>query len=252
MSRIPVKLLMITYLFAAFANAELAAMANQQVLEDLSKMYRSSMAYIFKQQALINGDHSDKNQLFGYPFIENVKQAHQAKFSQPFPAIDHPLKQKLIEAMIEVMEDNRTLIYDKELNFKGFIPAIFALQLSNKLSQKGLGVKIKFTSHADMIRNQFNQPDDWETAAMAKLAANKKNYLYDENASYQGKAAYRHFTPITIQPFCLTCHGSPGHNPLNENIAKEQWSSFDVTGFKMEGWRLGDFGGGISVVVYEL
>jgi hypothetical protein len=220
-------------------------------IRHLANMYQSSMAYIFKAQPQINRPQGDKSALFGQPFIDNVKLAYQAKFKQPFPAIDHPLKEMLLQVMIEVMEDNRTLLYDQDISYKGFIPAIFAFQLSEKLSTKGLGVKFKFTSSPNMIRNQLNLPDSWEELIIDKVKMYQLSEYLDAQAIYQGKPATRYFVPVKVDKFCLNCHGSPQDNPLNSTKPQSQWSNVDVTGFVMENWKMGDFGGGVSVVIYE-
>lgn len=83
-------------------------------------------------------------------------------FFNTFPKIDNKAKEALLQTMIEVMEENRELINDEYLSFKGIIPAVFAIQLSAKLSTKGIGLKIKFTRTPDSIHNQLNMPDAWE------------------------------------------------------------------------------------------
>jgi len=153
--------------------------------------------------------------------------------------------------MIDVMEDNRTLIYDDELTFKGLIPATFAFQLSEKLAQKGLGVKIKFTNFASLVRNKLNLPDQWEVAAMENFKQHKGSAYFDDESTLNGISAYRYFVPMKLEKFCLNCHGTPKENPLNIGLRESQWSNIDMTGFKMENWQLGDFSGGLSVTIYK-
>jgi hypothetical protein len=203
------------------------------IMDELSKMYRSSMVYIFKNQTLINQKKGDKSKLFGSLFIKNVKQAYQDTFEEQFPKQNHPLKKMLVQVMVEVMEDNRTLINDADIGFKGFIPAIFAFQLSEKLSTKGLGVKIKFTNTADAVRNKLNTPDNWETSAMEVIQRLKLNIYFDDTSTFEGKPAYRHFVPIELTQMCLNCHGTPKDNPSNTKKDQSQWTSIDATGFEM-------------------
>ena len=172
------------------------------------------MVFIFKKQPLINQKGGDKSELFGDKFIENIKTTYRAKYDEDFRQEDHITKKMLIQAMVEVMDDNRELFNDAELGFKGIIPAIFAFQLGAKLSTKGLGLKIKFTRTKDSIRNKLNMPDTWEASVMQRMIKNPKIF-YDDNALLNGKPAYRQFTPLPMAPYCLHCHGRPQDNPLN-------------------------------------
>jgi hypothetical protein len=222
-----------------------------ELIAQVAKTYQASMAYIFQNQPLINQQGADKSQLFGQAFILNVKNTYETKFNQAFPNQNSPIIKSLIQVMIEVMESNRTLLYDDDIAFKGFIPAIFAFQLSEKLSKKNLGVKIKFTSKPGQIRNQLNQPDFWEIDAMNKVQKLNLESYFDDQASYLSKPAQRYFLPVKMQPFCLSCHGVSANNPLNTGKPEAQWSNIDRTGFPMENWTLKDFGGGISITFFD-
>ena len=222
-----------------------------ELIAQVAKTYQASMAYIFQNQPLINQQGADKSQLFGQAFILNVKNTYETKFNQAFPNQNSPIIKSLIQVMIEVMESNRTLLYDDDIAFKGFIPAIFAFQLSEKLSKKNLGVKIKFTSKPGQIRNQLNQPDFWEIDAMNKVQKLNLESYFDDQASYLSKPAQRYFLPVKMQPFCLSCHGVSANNPLNAGKPEAQWSNIDRTGFPMENWTLKDFGGGISITFFD-
>ncbi len=221
------------------------------VVSELSQMYRASMTYIFRQQKLINQRGGDKSALFGRTFINNVKQTYKKDFSEAFPKQDHVLKRMLVQVMVEVMEDNRTLITDDDIKAKGFIPAIFAFQISEKLSTKGLGVKIKFTNNTDKVRNKLNTPDEWETKAMDVIQRLKLPIYFDHTTTFDGRPSYRHFAQVKLTPMCLACHGTPANNPLNANKDKSKWTDIDTTGFPMENWQLTDFGGGVSVTIYK-
>jgi len=222
-----------------------------ELISQVAKTYQASMAFIFQNQPLINQQRADKSQLFGQAFILNVKKTYQTKFNQDFPDQNSPVIKSLTQVMIEVMESNRTLLYDDDIAFKGFIPAIFAFQLSEKLSKKNIGVKIKFTSKPSQIRNQLNQPDFWEVDAMNKVQKLNLVSYFDDQASYLNKPAQRYFLPVKMQPFCLSCHGVPANNPLNAGKPEAQWSNIDRTGFPMENWTLNDFGGGISITFFD-
>ncbi|MFT4928302.1 MAG: hypothetical protein ACI8WB_004421 [Phenylobacterium sp.] len=220
------------------------------IVSELSKMYRASMNYIFKNQPLINQTGGDKSKLFGNKFIANVKLAYKENFKTEFPKQNHILKKMMVEVMVEVMEDNRTLIKDDDIAYKGFIPAIYAFQLSEKLSTKGLGVKIRITNLGN-LRNKLNVPDKWEVSTMEVIRKLSLNIYFDDTSTFDGKPAYRYFVPLKMSKLCLGCHGIPSDNPQNKGKDPSQWSHIDVTGFEMERWKLTDFGGGISVTIYK-
>ncbi|MCJ8319328.1 MAG: DUF3365 domain-containing protein [Colwellia sp.] len=217
-------------------------------INDITKIYMSSMTYIFKSQSIINQKNVDKSSLFGDAFIENIKQTYSVKYNEDFPKADHLAKKMLLQVMVEVMDDNKELIHDNEIGFKGVIPATYASQLSAKLATKGIGLTIKFTRTEKGIRNILNKPDAWESAVMEKMKTTPDIY-YDENALLNGKAAIRQFTPLPMAPLCLGCHGVPGQNPLNVGKDKSQWTTIDITGFEMENWTIDDFGGGVSISI---
>jgi hypothetical protein len=220
----------------------------KSLINDITKMYMSSMVYVFKSQPIINDKNIDKKELLGKRFIDNIKQTYRTKYNEEFPKEDHFAKTLLLQAMVEVMDDNKALLYDDEIGFKGIIPATFAFQLSAKLSTKGVGLKIKFTRTDGQIRNKLNRPDSWESRVMQKMQKKPQIY-YDENALLNGKAAIRQFTPLPMAHYCLACHGIPDNNPLNTGRKRSEWTNIDITGFEMENWTIDDFGGGVSISI---
>ena len=237
-------------IFFTLASFQLSAnnLKMKSTINDITKIYMSSMTYIFKSQSIINQKNVDKDALFGEAFIENIKQTYVVKYNEDFPKVDHIAKKMLLQVMVEVMDDNKELIHDNEIGFKGVIPATYASQLSAKLATKGVGLTIKFTRTDEGIRNILNKPDSWESAVMKKIIAAPKIY-YDENALLNDKPAIRQFTPLPMAPFCLGCHGVPSQNSLNVGKDKSQWTTIDITGFEMENWTIDDFGGGVSISI---
>ena len=214
-----IEVTLITMALAVFcltstSNAQDKGAEMKGVIGDITKIYMSSMEFIFKSQPLINKKGGDKSDMLGIRFINNVKNTYQQKYNEPFPEMDHFAKRVLIETMIEVMEHNKPLFEDEDIGFKGVIPATFAFQLSAKLATKGIGLKIKFTRTKDSIRNKLNMPDDWESAVMEEIKKKPRIY-YDAGAVLNGKPAIRQFTPLPMKAYCLSCHGVPGQNPLN-------------------------------------
>ncbi len=237
---------LILFVFPIFfpVKADDAKMKN--LINDITKIYMSSMFYIFKNQPLINQQNIDKRELFGTNFIENIEAVYREKYNEEFPPRDHFAIKVILQVMIEVMDDNKELLYDNDIGFKGIIPATFAFQLSAKLATKGIGLKIKFTRTEVNIRNNMNRPDLWETRVMHKII-NKPQIYYDENSLINGKAVIRQFTPLPMEAYCLACHGKPENNPLNVGKPESAWTNIDITGFEMENWTIDDFGGGVSI-----
>jgi hypothetical protein len=238
-------MMILTFSQASYANTDEEM---KVVVGEVSKMYLASMVYIFKKQKNINANGVNKDDLFGNKFINNIKGVYKGKFKADWPVENHEAKKMLVQSMVEVMEDNRALLYDTKLGFKGFIPAIFAFQLAEKLTIKGVGIKIKFTRTKEGLRNRLNGPDDWEVDIMKKYAADPRIY-YDANGIVDDKAAYRQFTPLGMKQFCLGCHGTIEQNILNKGKDKSEWTKTDITGFPMEEWKLSDFGGGVSISI---
>jgi len=241
-------LLFFVILFLFNANTFADDKKMKEVIGNVTKIYMSSMTYIFKSQDLINQKGGDKQELFGQEFVDNIKSVYKNKYEEGFPLESHLTVKMLLRSMIEVMEDYRELIEDDEIGFKGVIPATFAFQLSMKLSTKGIGLKIKFTRTEDELRNKLNRPDSWEIMIMEKIKKESKIY-FDQNAVLNGKPAFRQFTPLPIAEFCLACHGKPENNPLNIGKKKSQWTNIDMTGFEMENWTMNSFGGGVSISI---
>lgn len=234
-----------------FATMPIATSDPESFINDVSRIYRASMYHVFKNQALINQKGGDKSSLFGLAFIDNLKRAYKLQFKQPFPADNRRLHTILLRSMMEVMEENRTLINDEAIDYKGFIPAAFAFQMSELLQIQGLGLKIKFTNESESVRNKISLPDAWEIRAMDHIKQAKTSFYFDDQAMLNGIPAYRHFVPLKLQQFCLKCHGTPKDNPLNAHKKPSEWTNIDITGFKMDNWKLGDFGGGVSVTIYK-
>jgi hypothetical protein len=207
------------------------------------------MDYIFESQNLINRKGGSKSSLFGDEFIVKVKKSYSRKFQKTFPDLSNMQYRVLVQVMVEVMEENKTLILDPDIEFKGFIPAVYAFQLSQKFSNKGLGIKLKFTNMSDRIRNKFNIPDEWEIKAMNHIKDSNIAYFFEDNVNNEKESTTRYITKVPISKMCLTCHGFPKDNPINKGKRKEQWSNIDKTGFIMENWTLKDFGGAVSVTL---
>jgi len=223
---------------------------DQQILiKNLANIFSASKNVVFKNQKLINQKGGDKTSLFGKLFILQLQKEYQLLFKKPLPVNGHHFEKILIKTILSVMEDNRTLIEDKDIGFKGLIAATFAFQLSHKFSERNIGVKIKFTAPHTLVRNTLNSPDSWETENMNKIQKKLKTPFIYEKKSLGKSEIHRFLMPVFYNASCLKCHGTPNLNPLNLNKASAEWTNLDITGFKMENKRLNEFAGAISVVI---
>lgn len=148
----------------------------------------------------------------------------------------------MLSAVVFVMDGNQELINEKDVGFKGFLPAIFARQVADEFSKKMAGkMKIKLTAPKSYVRNRANRPDKWESNVIEtkfKSADYKKGTPFYEESSVKGKQAFRFILPEYYGKSCLGCHGMPK-------------GERDITGGKKEGGTLGELGGAISLVIYQ-
>jgi signal transduction histidine kinase len=84
------------------------------------------------------------------------------------------------------------------------------------------------------VRNMENSPDEFERKMMEKLIEDrtlKEIWAEDE---INGRKFFRYLMPLTVEAWCLDCHGGPP-------------GAIDIAGYPKEGYQLGDFGGAISI-----
>jgi hypothetical protein len=246
---VKISILVLFLLFQTDISAKISE--EEKFIESISKIYIAAMNHIFKSQRLINRQGGDKSSLFGQYFINDLMVAYKNTHNEKFPIKSSRLQTLLLKSMVDVMEENKTLINDSDLAFKGFIPATFAFQVAEKLSRKGVGIKLKFTNKAGTVRNPLNSPDEWEEATMQKFNKSKHDSFFDEFSIMNGIPSYRYFTPLKLKPYCFNCHGVPADNPLNKGREKSEYTDIDMSGFKMENWNSESFSGGLSITIYK-
>lgn len=91
-------------------------------------------------------------------------------------------------------------------------------------------------------RNEENNPDKIESEVLALLQADKsleEYHVFDEDRN-----AIRFFKPIRLSEDCMICHGSPAQSESLWGNA----NGIDVTGFKMDGKKVGDLHGAFEVI----
>ncbi len=85
-------------------------------------------------------------------------------------------------------------------------------------------------------RNKGDEPGDFEARALTAFEADSELKEYYGTDDVDGEEVFRYLAPMKIKETCLECHGEPK-------------GEIDVTGYAKEGWRIGDAGGAISIVI---
>lgn len=117
--------------------------------------------------------------------------------------------------------------------FKGLNPARVGSQIAHRIS-KSTPYTIRQISLK--YRNPHNAPDDFETAVLKNMEKQKPQDAFSgESLDVNNKKIFRYIDPLYIEEECLQCHGEP----LGE---------FDISGYKKEGYKIGDLRGAISVI----
>lgn len=135
---------------------------------------------------------------------------------------------------------------DAPCNYKGINPEGCATMIGRKFYQK-TGIKIKFASAGKGKRgprNPENLPDEWEREQLKKFASIRypKGVGFGEVQKLKETydVVYRYIYPLYTDQSCLKCHGDPELSPTRDKK--------DITGHTMEGYKLGELIGAISVL----
>lgn len=110
-------------------------------------------------------------------------------------------------------------------------------------SVAGKSIALRFTKSSDYIiryardnpRSGTDTPDVFESQALQSFSEHKTTEYY-QLTEFDGRAAFRYASVLTIEDNCLQCHGDPA-------------GAFDETGFIKEGMQLGDIAGATSIVI---
>ncbi len=130
---------------------------------------------------------------------------------------------------------------------KGLVPAVFGKLVSDELVLR-TGIALKQTTLGKGgfgPRNIYNKPDEWERAILQKVGSRSypRGVGFGEfvNVEEGQGLLYRFMLPVYVDKSCLKCHGDPEDSPTGDGL--------DVTGRPMEGYKEGEFIGGISVTI---
>ena len=226
------------------------AFANENNLSTallLADILRAARTEIAGQQPVINneliGDKGLTGDVVQQRVLERLEELGIADgLAQPADAREEKLIDAQLESIREILDENQTLINNKGIGFKGFVPAVFA-QLTNERFGEKVGdlAEIKVTAPLDLVRNRKARPDKWEQVVIETRFKSDdwvRGELFAEDADGSRGAAFRVMVPEYYGEACLACHGGPK-------------GEVDVTGYPKEGGHAGDLGGAISITLYE-
>lgn len=195
---------------------------NQELINDATKADKGFTAAVFERQ-LATEFQARTGILLG-----DIEQA-------AIPSMAKPLLARLIEESKKTINSYQAVINIPGIRYKGLIPATFGTETANRF-QNWSGVYLKQTAPSHLIRNQKNKPDDYETAALAQLAARPSSSGPDSILTEvtDSGTSVRVILPLYYGKSCLACHGEPK-------------GERDISGYSREGAKEGDLGGAISV-----
>jgi general secretion pathway protein A len=156
--------------------------------------------------------------------------------SAAMPDRAKPLLTRLAFFMQKAVHDVQPDINRKGIGFKGFIPATFGTQVAEQFS-KDTGLTIRQIGPPGVApRNPNNKPDPLEEqalVAMQKSHPRAGDHVLEQALSQN---SVRVLLPLFYKKQCLTCHGKPK-------------GEVDISGYEKEGFKEGDLGGAISVIL---
>ena len=216
------------------------------IAESLAQMLRSARTVISENQSRIDDPAVGDKGLGGKVVLDLAIQKYKTSTKVDPDSIDPKspqgkLLRALMDAIIEVMNENQTLINAPGNGFKGFIPAVFARLVDEAFGRRADGdAEIKVTAPLNLVRNRKARPDTWEAQVIStKLLQTDWPHGQPFSAMLQeGRPAFRVMVPEYYGESCLTCHGVPK-------------GEIDKTGYPKEGAKLGDLGAVISITLYH-
>ena len=108
----------------------------------------------------------------------------------------------------------------------------------------GRSISKSFTSESNYTtrfvnfnpRNMADEPDAYDIEALEAFIADPSLKDYSGFLEHDGEEVFRYLAPMKITKTCLECHGEPV-------------GEIDITGYPKEGWKIGDMGGAISIIM---
>lgn len=157
--------------------------------------------------------------------------------SAPMPESAKPLLLRLAFFMQKAVHDVQPDINKKGIGFKGFIPATFGTQVAHSFS-KDTGLNLRqIGPPGKEPRNPNNKPNEQEEQLLYAVQRNHPrvgDHIVEQQLT--DSRGVRVMLPLFYNKQCLVCHGSPK-------------GEVDISGYEKEGFKEGDLGGAISIVL---
>ena len=155
----------------------------------------------------------------------------------PMPESAKHLLLRLAFFMQKAVHEVQADINKKGIGFKGFIPATFGTQVAYSFS-KDTGLKLRqIGPPGTEPRNPDNKPNEQEEQLLYAVQKNHPrvgdHIVEQQLADIRG---VRVMLPLFYSKQCLACHGNPK-------------GQVDISGYPKEGFKEGDLGGAISIVL---
>lgn len=221
--------------------------AEVEIALRLAKLLQAGRQVISSSQALINDPERGDKGLTGDAVLAATADSYEKATGQDPRAIaansrEGRFLQAEMAAIKEVVDENQSFINEKGVGFKGFIPAVFARLVTERLQDKvGTELQIKVTAPPALVRNRKSRPDEWEKSIIeGKFLAPDwtRGQIFYEDQPNKGRDAFRVMVPEYYTKSCLACHG-------------QKKGEVDITGYPKEGASEGDLGGIISITLFR-
>jgi general secretion pathway protein A len=156
--------------------------------------------------------------------------------SSPMPDRAKPLLLKLVFLMLKEVHDVQSDINKRGIGFKGFIPATFATKVAQNFT-KETGLKVRQIGPPGIEpRNPANKPDEQEEQTLLLIQKNHPRVGDHVMEQQLPDHSVQVLLPLFYSRQCLSCHGKPK-------------GEVDISGYEKEGFKEGDLGGAISIVL---
>ncbi len=217
------------------------------IAQSLAEMLRDARTVISNNEDLINNPEIGDKHLGGQKVLSDAEALYRKDTGADPAAIDPAsyqgrLMRAMMDAIVQVTDENQVTINEKGTGFKGFIPAVYGRLVSETFNGLAKGeAEIKVTAPVDIVRNRKALPDAWETMVINTKLLNPDwphGQPYSATVAVDGKEAYRFAVPEYYTASCLACHGTPK-------------GALDITGYPKEGRKLGDLGGVMSITLFR-
>ncbi len=232
---------------AAKAVDSMTAEQKTKLMREVASVVIAARGVISANQSLINDASKGDKGLTADVVVRETKKGYLDRTNSELPqADDKTLRGEALGAIIgavsSTMERAQPTINEKDVGFKGLLPAVFAKQVCDAFNRTMRNrMHVKLTAPHAYIRNRTNRPDEWEASVIEKrfkLPSWVKGTEVSEVAKLGTRSAHRMMVPEYYSASCLSCHGEPK-------------GAIDVTGGRKEGAKLNELGGAVSVAIYQ-